>query len=73
MHDNDTSFFPSETTHPFRPRDDNSLFARERLRRQLQDDIAAFLQRGGKITEVPPNVTADPPRKPENHYGDRPL
>ena len=32
-----------------------------------------FLARGGKIAEVPANVTADPPKKPSPDYGGRPI
>lgn len=53
--------------------DDASITAREAVRKQLQDDIEAFLARGGKINEIPPNVVADPPRKPQNNYGGQPI
>ncbi len=50
-----------------------SVEAREEVREQLDRDVAAFLQAGGKIQEIEPNVTADPPRKPTSNYGSRPI
>ena len=38
---------------------------------QLHAGVA--LARGGKISEVAPNVTADPPKKPTPDYGGRPI
>ena len=32
-----------------------------------------FLSRGGKVQEVEANVVADPPKKPDNKYGSRPI
>jgi|SRR5690606_19925549 len=53
--------------------DDFSIAARQRVRDELDDQIAAFLAQGGKILEVPPNVTSDPPKKPSPDYGGRPI
>lgn len=53
--------------------EDFSIASRQRLRDELQDQIAAFLARGGQINEIPPNVTADPPKKPAPDYGGRPI
>ena len=47
--------------------------ARERLREQLANEVAEFLARGGKITQVESNVLGDPPRKPPCNYGGQPL
>ena len=47
----------------------HSVAARENLRQQLANDVEAFLKRGGEIENVPINVRADPPKKPENNYG----
>lgn len=47
--------------------------ARERLREQLANEVAAFLARGGKISVVESHVLADPPRKPPCTYGGQPL
>lgn len=53
--------------------EDFSIAARQKIRDELEDQIAAFLARGGKISEVEPNVTADPPKKPTPDYGGRPI
>lgn len=47
----------------------NSLNAKEQIRGQIDADIAAFLSKGGSITEVEVNVSADPPTKPVSKYG----
>ena len=47
----------------------HTVSARDEVRDQLQDDIEAFLAKGGAIEDVARNVRADPPRKPENNYG----
>lgn len=46
---------------------------RDQMRQQLQSDIEAFLASGGRISEIPPNVVADPPRKPQSNYGGQPI
>ncbi|MEN0037277.1 MAG: hypothetical protein AAGC78_09420 [Cellvibrio sp.] len=53
--------------------EDFSIASRQKARDELEDQIAAFLARGGKINEVPANVTADPPKKPTPDYGGRPI
>ena len=50
-----------------------TMNAKERIRSQLGSDIEAFLSRGGAITEVEVNVTADPPTKPVTKYGGRAI
>ncbi len=50
-----------------------SITARQAVRDKLQNDIEAFLAAGGRINEIPPNVIADPPRKPESNYGGQPI
>ena len=62
-------FFGSKEDHA----EDRSVSSRERVRDQLQDEIEKFLSRGGKIDQVDPHVTADPPKKPGNSYGSRPI
>ena len=47
--------------------------SRERVRSVLDDEVAKFLNGGGKISNVAPNVMGDPPRKPESNYGSRPI
>ncbi len=53
--------------------EDFSIASRQKIRAELEDQMAAFLARGGKIDEVKPNVTADPPKKPAPDYGGRPI
>jgi len=53
--------------------EDFSIASRQKARDELEAQIAAFLERGGKINEVPANVTADPPKKPTPDYGGRPI
>lgn len=53
--------------------EDFSIASRQRLRDELDSQVAAFLARGGQINEIPPNVTADPPKKPSPDYGGRPI
>lgn len=52
---------------------DLSISSRDKVRKQLEDEIEAFLAKGGKIDQVAPNVTADPPQKPQNNYCSRPI
>tara|TARA_B110000211_G_C13865272_1_gene458381 strand:- start:170 stop:442 length:273 start_codon:yes stop_codon:yes gene_type:complete len=47
--------------------------SRERVRSVLDDEVAKFLNGGGKIDSVAANVMGDPPRKPESNYGSRPI
>ena len=53
--------------------EDFSIASRQKIRDEIEDQVAAFLARGGKIAEVPANVTADPPKKPTPDYGGRPI
>lgn len=53
--------------------EDFSIASRQKIRDELEDQVAAFLARGGVINEVPANVTADPPKKPSPDYGGRPI
>jgi hypothetical protein len=53
--------------------EDFSIASRQKARDELEAQIAAFLARGGKINQVEPNVTADPPKKPTSDYGGRPI
>jgi len=53
--------------------EDFSIVSRQKIRDELEEQMAAFLARGGKISEVPANVTADPPKKPSPDYGGRPI
>lgn len=53
--------------------EDFSIASRQKIRDELDAQIAEFLARGGKISEVPANVTSDPPKKPTSDYGGRPI
>ena len=53
--------------------DDHSVTSRQRMRSELDDQVAAFLEQGGEINHVKPHVTADPPKKPGSRYGSRPI
>ncbi|PCH63245.1 MAG: hypothetical protein COC19_01275 [SAR86 cluster bacterium] len=50
-----------------------TIDSRRDLRHQLAADVNAFLSGGGKINEIEPNITADPPKKPTNNYGSRAI
>lgn len=50
-----------------------SLEAKQKERDALAKAMEDFLARGGKVQEVEPNVVADPPKKPDNKYGSRPI
>lgn len=50
-----------------------TVSSKEALRRQLEEEMARFLAQGGKIQEIPPDVTADPPQKPVSNYGSKPI
>ncbi len=46
---------------------------KQMIRDQLQNDIEAYLQRGGVVQSIADNVRADPPRKPDLSYGGGPI
>ncbi len=48
---------------------EHNLKAKAAERRSLEDDVEAFLRDGGEITEVPRNLRADLPKRPESNYG----
>jgi hypothetical protein len=50
-----------------------TIASRMKIRDKVEEDIARFLSKGGAISEIDPNVTADPPRKPESNYGARAI
>jgi hypothetical protein len=53
--------------------EERTVASRQKLREQMAQEIEEFLARGGKISQIEPNVTADPPRKPDTDYGSRPI
>lgn len=50
-----------------------SMEAKQKERDALARAMEEFLSRGGKVQEVEANVVADPPKKPDNKYGSRPI
>jgi hypothetical protein len=50
-----------------------SIEAKNKERDALARAMEEFLSKGGKVVEVEPNVVADPPKKPDNKYGSRPI
>lgn len=50
-----------------------SVEAKNKERDALARAMEEFLSKGGKVVEVEPNVVADPPKKPDNKYGSRPI
>lgn len=53
--------------------EERTVASRQAMRDEMDRQVAEFLARGGQIQQVDPNVTADPPRKPESDYGSRPI
>ena len=53
--------------------DERTVESRRRLREMLTSQVEEFLNKGGKIEAVPSNITANPPKKPESNYGNRPI
>jgi hypothetical protein len=50
-----------------------TVSSREHLRKQLEEEMKRFLSNGGKIEQVSDDVVSDPPQKPKNEYGSRPI
>ena len=63
---NDKDFFSKDN-------DQKSKSNNVDLRAQLESDIESFLEAGGAVTVIEPNVMADQPKKPESKYGSRPI
>jgi len=53
--------------------EERTVESRRRLRDMLTNQIEEFLSKGGTIETVPSNITANPPKKPESNYGNRPI
>lgn len=75
--DNSTNNADNDSEENNESNDDNivntSSAARDEMRQSMEDDVAAFLARGGQIQQIDDNVMADPPRKPQTNYGSRPI
>ena len=67
---NDDDDYPEIKTQKV---EEHTVASRERLRKQLSDEVAEFLARGGKIQLVDPNVTAEIPLNVGDNYGRQPL
>ena len=50
-----------------------SVEAKNKERDALARAMEEFLAKGGKVVEVEANVVADPPKKPDNKDGSRPI
>lgn len=51
-----------------------SASARKKAERdEINSQIEAFLNGGGEINIIEPNVLADPPTKPVSNYGSQPI
>ncbi len=53
--------------------DSHTVTGRARVRAQLQADIEAFLQNGGRIQQIDTTFRADAPRKVEVGFNNRAL
>lgn len=53
--------------HSFTPK------CRADIRAELERQVQEFLQQGGEIQDIAPNIMADPPKKPQSKYGSRPI
>lgn len=53
--------------------EERTVASRQKQRDEMSKEIEEFLARGGKIAHIEPNVTADPPKKPDSDYGSRPI
>ncbi len=53
--------------------EDRTVSSRAMVREALSSQIEEFLSKGGQISEIAPNVVADPPKKPTSNYGSRPI
>ncbi len=49
--------------------DAHSIRARQNARDQISSDVDAYLNGGGNIETLEPNLRIDLPRKPQNNYG----
>ncbi|PTQ87859.1 hypothetical protein [Agitococcus lubricus] len=50
-----------------------TVSSKEAARRQLEEDMERFLASGGRIREIPPDESADPPKRPTSSYGSKPI
>lgn len=50
-----------------------TVSSKEEARRQLEEEMERFLASGGKIRQIPPDESADPPKRPSGGYGSKPI
>lgn len=50
-----------------------TVSSKEAARRQLEEEMERFLASGGKIRQIPPDESTDPPKRPSGGYGSRPI
>jgi hypothetical protein len=50
-----------------------TVSSKEEARRQLEEEMERFLAAGGKIRQIPPDESADPPKRPSGGYGSKPI
>ncbi|MCP5176475.1 MAG: hypothetical protein H6997_02825 [Moraxellaceae bacterium] len=50
-----------------------TVSSKEEARRQLEEEMERFLAAGGKIRQIPPDESADPPKRPSGGYGSRSI
>jgi hypothetical protein len=50
-----------------------TVSSKESARRQLEEEMERFLASGGKIRQIPPDESADPPKRPAGGYGSKPI
>lgn len=50
-----------------------SVSSKEAERLQLEEEMARFLAAGGKIRQIPPDESADPPKFSTSSYGSKPI
>lgn len=50
-----------------------TVSSKESARRQLEEEMERFLASGGKIRQIPPDESTDPPKRPSGGYGTKPI
>lgn len=76
MSEADTVEYDSNTLEDNSVNDELLQFSsseKELERKRLQEEIEAYLTKGGAIRQIPANLRADPPKKPQSNYGGQPI
>ena len=50
-----------------------TVSSKEAARRQLEEEMERFLSAGGKIRQIPPDESTDPPKRPSGGYGSKSI